>query len=624
MLRFQLNMDADDMAHGAHDDDGELPIRDRLPSSAFDLVWQVAKGRYRGWIVALIIGEALSSTAGVFLPYALSRIVNLVSGSSKAGSVASGTLVNAISWFVVLSLAELVFGRINAAIHMRLSPRLRQYVARSLFHHLQRHSQRYLSENFAGALAARMSETSNAVKNVLASVLTELWPMAITICVASGLLLSAHRWLGVFTIAWAIGFIAVSLRAARTTQPLSHAASGARSHTVGLTVDAVSNHNAVRLFARVDHERERLKSSYAGELATVLRAELAMERVRWFQFGASVLLKVGVVAVSAWLVRSGAISVGEFVMAISLSLAMIAEIRNLSRRFVDLFEWLGNAAHGVRTIFSRHDLVDSPDARDLVRAKGEVEFAAVGFTYAQGITVFEELSVLIPAGQHVGIVGISGSGKSTFVSLLLRLYDPDRGSIRLDQHDLRSLTQDSLHRQIGMIPQDPALFHRSLRDNIRYGRLEASDAEVERAAERARAHEFIQRIPAGYDALVGERGVKLSGGQRQRIAIARVLLKDAPVLILDEATSSLDSLTERAIQEVLDDAMADKTVIVVAHRLSTVAHLDRILVFSEGRIIEDGSHASLLERRGLYHELWSRQAGGLASADAGQTRSAAE
>jgi ATP-binding cassette subfamily B protein len=221
-------------------------------------------------------------------------------------------------------------------------------------------------------------------------------------------------------------------------------------------------------------------------------------------------------------------------------------------------------------------------------------------------------------------VGTSGSGKSTFVSLLLRLYDPGAGSIRLDQADLRNVTQDSLHRNIGMIPQDPALFHRTLRENIRYGRLEASDAEVERAAQRARAHDFIQGIPGGYNALVGERGIKLSGGQRQRIAIARVLLKDAPVLILDEATSSLDSLTERAIQDVLDDAMADKTVIVVAHRLSTVAHLDRILVFSEGRIIEDGSHATLLRRGGLYQQLWSRQAGGLVSHDASDARSAAE
>jgi ATP-binding cassette subfamily B protein len=208
-------------------------------------------------------------------------------------------------------------------------------------------------------------------------------------------------------------------------------------------------------------------------------------------------------------------------------------------------------------------------------------------------------------------VGLSGSGKSTFVNLVLRLYEPQQGAIRIDGHDLSALTQAALRRQIGLIPQDPTLFHRSLRENIRYGRLEASDAEVEQAAERAHAAEFIAELPEGYDAQVGERGVKLSGGQRQRIAIARVILKDAPILILDEATASLDSITEHAIQAALDEAMADKTVLVIAHRLSTIAHLDRILVFSKGEIIEDGSHRALLARRGHYHQLWTRQSGGL-------------
>jgi ATP-binding cassette subfamily B protein len=224
--------------------------------------------------------------------------------------------------------------------------------------------------------------------------------------------------------------------------------------------------------------------------------------------------------------------------------------------------------------------------------------------------VFEKLSVVIAAGQRVGLVGPSGSGKSSFVNLLLRLHDVQHGRILIDGHDVQQIAQEALHAQIGLIPQDPSLFHRSLRENIRYGRTTASDEEVEAAARQAHAHEFIARIPEGYDALVGERGVKLSGGQRQRIAIARVMLKDAPVLILDEATSALDSITEHAIQQTLDEAMRGKTVIVVAHRLSTVAHLDRILVFDAGRIVEDGPHDALLARRGAYWRLWQRQAGG--------------
>jgi ATP-binding cassette subfamily B protein len=234
----------------------------------------------------------------------------------------------------------------------------------------------------------------------------------------------------------------------------------------------------------------------------------------------------------------------------------------------------------------------------------------VTFAYEGGAPVFDDLSVRIPAGQRVGLVGYSGSGKSTFVSLILRLYEPQSGRVLIDGTDVRQVTLESLHAHLGLIPQDPSLFHRSLMENIRYGRQGASDEQVIAAARKAHAHEFIQNVPGGYAALVGERGIKLSGGQRQRVAIARVVLKDAPILILDEATSSLDSVTEKAIQDTLSELMRKRTVLVVAHRLSTIAHLDRILVFNAGRIVEDGSHAQLLAAGGLYETLWTRQAGG--------------
>jgi ATP-binding cassette subfamily B protein len=306
-------------------------------------------------------------------------------------------------------------------------------------------------------------------------------------------------------------------------------------------------------------------------------------------------------------------------MAVSLSLQIINEARNLSRRFLELFEHIGNVANGVNSIVRPHELVDAADAQSMTVSTGAIDFCHVRFAYGPDKPVFEDLSVGIPAGQRVGLVGYSGSGKSTFVNLVLRLYDPQAGSVEIDGIDVRRMTQDSLHAQISLIPQDPNLFHRSLLENIRYGRLDASDAEVIEAARKAHAHEFIAEMQDGYHAMVGERGVKLSGGQRQRIAIARVILKDAPVLILDEATSALDSVTEKAIQRTLDVAMRGKTVIVVAHRLSTIAHLDRILVFDRGRIVEDGSHAELLARRGAYHRLWSRQAGGFLPEDADGT-----
>lgn len=610
-------------------DRAELPIEtpEDLPSSALQLVWRVARGRYRTRLMILALGEAVSAALGISLPYALSRVINIVSKPNTLGAgEAPPALWHAVYWFAGLCLAELVMGRLVSSVNLRLVPRQRQYVSRSLFHYLQRHSQRFLTDNYAGALAHRISETAYGVNNVLVALFVDLLPIAITITVANVLLLSANRWLGAFTLLWSTLFIAFSAWISRRTQPLSHAASSARSATVGSVVDAVSNHNAVRLFARVDYERTRLDLGYAKELKAVLTANVAMERVRYFQFGAAALLKGGMVVVAALLWTRGDIDVGQFVMAVSLALLVISEVRNLSRRFLDLFESMGNVASGVRDIYRPHELIDSPDARTLPHVGGAISFDAVSFEYGPGTQVFNELSVEIPAGQHVGLVGVSGSGKSTFVSLLLRLYDPQSGSIRLDGHDLRAVTQDSLHEQIGLIPQDPTLFHRSLRENIRYGRLSASDDDVENAAKLADAHEFISKIPAGYDAEVGERGIKLSGGQRQRVAIARVLLKNAPVLILDEATSSLDSITEHAIQSALDRAMADKTVVVVAHRLSTIAHLDRILVFSEGRIVEDGQHDALLAQRGAYFRLWSRQSGGmLPSHDAREnSRAAAE
>jgi len=589
-----------------------LPIHPtRLPRAPMAFVLQVARSRFVVWNGLLLACEALNAGCGTLLPYALSRILNRVTAAHGEPAAVFSALQGPLIMFALLCAGELLFGRVSSSIQLRVTPRQRQYVARALFRHLHGHSHRFLTENFAGALANRIAETSHGVNQVLWSLITELWPMAIVITVANVLLALASPWLGSFMALWALVFVAISLLLARSTQPLAAAASSARSRTVGMIVDSVSNHAAVRLFARLDHERERLDAAYGPELTTVLRANLAMERVRLFQFAAAAVLKVGIIVLAVWLWSRGAIGVGQLAMAVSLSLLIIAEVRNLSRRFLELFEALGNVGSGVLAIFRPHELVDLDSARELPIARGALHFDAVRFGYADSAPLFSDLNVSIPAGQRVGLVGLSGSGKSTFVNLVLRLYEPQAGAIRIDGHDLSELTQAALRRQVGLIPQDPTLFHRSLRENIRYGRLEASDAEVEDAARRAHADTFISQLPEGYDAQVGERGVKLSGGQRQRIAIARVILKDAPVLILDEATAALDSITEHAIQGALAEAMGGKTVLVIAHRLSTIADLDRILVFSAGEIVEDGTHQALLARRAQYYQLWTRQSGGL-------------
>lgn len=575
----------------------------------------------------MVLFETANATCGIMIPYALGSIIKGVTGAQSQSMALVTALHAPLLLFVALCAGEVVFGRIAGGIQIRLGPRQRQNVTRSIYHYLQHHSHRYFSNNFAGALAHRISETALGVTQTLWSLITEFWPVGIVFAVSIVLLFNAHVQLGTFVLIWAVLFIGLSYFLARRCQPLALKASAARSETTGKIVDSVSNLASAKLFARLDFEREHLEHAFTSEMKTIRTSNSYNERVRWFQFASAALLKAGVLYYALTLWGKGQIVVGDFVMAVSLSLLIINEARNLSRRFLEFFEYIGNVANGVHTIVRSHELIDASDAVSPTIRRGEIEFRDVDFSYGQDAAdkkVFDRLNITIPAGQRVGLVGFSGSGKSTFVSLILRLYDPQNGRILIDDVDIRAMAQDALHSQLSLIPQDPSLFHRTLMENIRYGRLDANDEEVMEAARKASAHEFIMQIKGQYQSMVGERGVKLSGGQRQRIAIARVILKDAPILILDEATSSLDSITEKAIQDTLDDVMKDKTVIVVAHRLSTIAHLDRILVFDKGLIIEDGSHAELLARRGAYYQLWSKQAGGFLPEEGNGERMPAE
>jgi ATP-binding cassette, subfamily B, bacterial len=567
-------------------------------------------GKFRWWYLAMVLLEAVNSTCGILIPYATGQIIKAVTRAHEQSASLVAGLSGPLWLFVALAVGEVIFSRAGGTCQIIVGPRQRQTVTRALYAYLQHHSHRYLSNDFAGALAHRISETSLGVSQTLWTVIFDFWPMAIVFSVAIVMLAHAHTGLAKFVGVWALGFVCASFWLATRTRPFAVGAAAARSETTGKVVDAVTNLTSTRLFSRLPFEREYLDAQLRKELRAVRLSNWSSERVRWFQYTAAAVLKIGVLYYALRLWARGEISVAEFVVASTTTLLVINEARNLSRRFLEFFEYMGNVANGVQTIVRPHEIVDEPNAVAAAITRGRIEFRAVCFAYAAEQPIFRDLDVVIPAGQRVGLVGFSGSGKSTFVSLILRLYDPQQGQILIDGQDIRALTQESLHSQLSLIPQDPNLFHRSLLENIRYGRLEATEEEVVDAARKAHAHDFIVQIRDQYASLVGERGVKLSGGQRQRIAIARVVVKNAPILILDEATSSLDSITEQAIQETLDDAMKGKTVIVVAHRLSTIAHLDRILVFDQGRIVEDGTHAELLALGGAYHRLWSRQAGG--------------
>ncbi|MBG1266351.1 ABC transporter ATP-binding protein [Nostoc sp. WHI] len=588
-----------------------------LPDTTFRFICHFVS-HFRWWYVAMVILEVIHATCGIMLPYAIGEIIRSVTRSPGDSKQIFDTVSQPLMLFTALSLGEVVFGRSAGLLQTILHPIHRQHIVRSLYAYLQHHSHRYLSSSFAGSLAHRIGETSLGVTQTMQMLITEFMPVIIVYIVSTILLYRVYPPLAAFVGVWAVLFISISFWLATRCRIYSRKAAAARSETTGIIVDAVTNLSSSRLFARLGFERGYLNDQLRGELKKVRESNWYSERIRWFQFISAAVLKIGTLYYSLSLWSQGLIATADFVVATSLSLLIISEARNLSRRLLEFFEHIGNITNGISTIIQPHEIIDRDNAIAHSITQGQIEFRQVNFSYSLGKKVFDNLSITIQPGQRVGLVGFSGSGKSSFVNLILRLFDPQSGQILIDGVDIQDMTQDALHSQISLIPQDPSLFHRTLIENIRYGRIDATDEEVVEAARQAYAHDFIAQIKEGYDSLVGERGVKLSGGQRQRIAIARVILKDAPILILDEATSSLDSITEKAIQDTLDSVMDGKTVIVVAHRLSTIAHLDRILVFDKGRIVEDGTHTKLLARRGAYYRLWKMQAGGFLPVEAEQ------
>lgn len=567
--------------------------------------------RYYRWpLLAILFFEIGQSSCQVMITYAVKGIIDL--GTKFNGNVDEvfTFMWPAIKIFLIFALGILFFSRASGTILVLLAPIMRQRVRREVFHYLQNHSQKYFIGNFAGSVANRISEVSQGVNHTVWSMLFDFSPVIVVFSLSLRLLYGAHQGLAQITAALLLTYITISFLLASRGQKLAKEWAATRSKVSGKIVDSVTNAMNAKLFSRLGFERTYLDGYLNAEVKAARRTLWFMEIMRWFQFIFSTVLQVGLILLAMRYWVTGEITVGSFAMVSTLVLQMVTEARGLSRRFMDLFEYLGNIADGVKMIIQDHEVKDVPNAKEFVVNGGRIDFDKVDFQYNEGRSVFNKLNVSVLPGQRVGLVGFSGSGKTTFVNLILRMYDVQGGAIKIDGQSVSEVTQESLRAQVSLIPQEPMLFHRTLRENIRYGDLTASDEDVVKAARLAKAHDFIQNTPDRYDALVGERGVKLSGGQRQRIAIARAILKNAPILIMDEATSSLDSVTEKAIQNAMDTLMKNKTVIVVAHRLSTIAHLNRILVFDEGQIVEDGTHDELLEKKGHYYRLWSMQAGG--------------
>jgi ATP-binding cassette subfamily B multidrug efflux pump len=565
-------------------------------------------------LVALIFG-GLAGLAEVLVFSYMQRIVDLLGEASPETIWQLHGREMLFMAFVALFLRPLVDLIAITVTNLSYLPPVAALVRWRAHRQVLRQSLGYFQNDFAGRIAQKIVQTGPAVGDGFYTVLDALW-YALIYAVAAVVLLAEFDWrlMMVFGV-WLIAYIALAVWIVPRIGQSAKEMSEARSMMTGRIVDSYTNIQTVKLFAHTDREDayalESITDTYTTfrkqmRLFTIMEALLLLNNTA---------LTAGVCGLSVWLWSIGEIGVGAVAAGTALELRMGAMTGWIMWSLSQLYQNLGVTMEGVETITKPVEITDAPEAKRLSVKKGGIHFDTAHFMYGRDVGGVDGIDLTIKPGERIGLVGRSGAGKSTFVNLLLRFYDLESGRIVIDGQDIARVTQDSLRAHISVVTQDTALLHRSVMDNIRYGRPEATEAQAFAAAKRARAHDFIADLAdpdgrKGYDAQVGERGVKLSGGQRQRIAIARAILKDAPILVLDEATSALDSEVEAEIQEELASLMEGKTVIAIAHRLSTIAHLDRIVVMDKGRIAEQGSHTELLERDGLYAGFWKRQSGG--------------
>jgi len=589
------------------------------PKGLLPFLWHSTRG-LRPWLLAMTLLTAGIGAFEALLFSMLGRIVDWLAAVAPARLWAEqgGTLMLLAAVLVGSTLLIALQSLIKQQALAGNFPMLLRWN----FHRLMLgQSMGFYQDEFAGRVATKVMQTALAVRDtwmILAELLVFVVIYFVTLLLVLGgfdawLLLPFLGWVALYTLALR-HFVP---RLARVAQSQADA----RSLMTGRITDAYTNIATVKLFSHAGREAGYARGAMQEFLQTV---QAQMRLVTGFEIvnhALSMLLILSTAGATLWLWTRGQVGVGALAAATAMSLRLNGISHWVMWEMAALFEHIGTVQDGMNTLSRPHAVVDRADARPLQVSRGEIRFEDVSFGYGSERMVVESLSLDIRAGEKIGLVGRSGAGKSTLINLLLRFYDIERGRVLIDGQDIAGVTQNSLREQVGMVTQDTSLLHRSVRDNILYGRPDATDADMVLAARRAEAHEFIQGLTdpkqrTGYDAHVGERGVKLSGGQRQRIAIARVMLKDAPILLLDEATSALDSEVEAAIQASLYRLMEGKTVVAIAHRLSTIAAMDRLVVLDRGRIVEQGDHRSLLARGGLYARLWVHQSGGFLGEEA--------
>lgn len=573
-------------------------------------IWQFL--RLQKWIFLLIfIMDSFAWPLDVLLwPYILHLVIDIFTryegDRAAAWESLQGPIIGGLCLVIYIETASRTMGFLMA----KALPKLQADIRMAMFDHIQHHSPRYFNERFAGSLANKMIDMTTQVEAII---LQLFWPIipALSTCILGTIFLwFVNPIFAGILLVWIIFHLAVSFKFTRSCDLYEHRHGEARSTLLGKIVDSFTNNFAVNLFYRFNDERKTIAPFQEEEQKTNTYARQYVEKMRCYTSLFYFLVAfLGMNGALLYLWVHDQITTGQVVQVFTTMWSITGIMWTVGSTLPTLFQSFGIAKQAYSVIRDPQDMGDKPNAQNLKISSGEIIFDNVSFHYGEK-KLFENKHVQIRGGEKIGLVGFTGAGKSTFVNLILRFFSLHHGKILIDGQEIANVTLKSLRRQIALIPQDPVLFHRSLRENICYGKPAATEAETLHAAKLAHCEEFIQNIPNGYEAKVGERGTKLSGGEKQRIAIARAILVDAPILILDEATSALDSVTERYIQDSLEKLMQNRTTIVIAHRLSTLSRMDRILVFDKGKIIEEGTHASLLSKEGLYAKMWRMQVGG--------------
>ncbi|MDF2549776.1 MAG: putative transporter, ATPase and permease component [Chlamydiales bacterium] len=585
-------------------------MMNQFPKTLPGFFWYFIKQEWKALLLAQVLyfGWTIDQT---LWPVVQMTLIDAISNFSGDRSHAFSLLATPLTYGASLWLLVETCFRLSGITMAWLLPRLEASIRMKMFDYVQYHSYSYFGSHMAGSLSNKISDMPKAFTDVLLKIMALFLPFTAAFLFAALLFAKVHFQFALILLSWVFVHMAICIFNAKKCIRASDIHGESLSALSGKVVDSLSNSQNVRLFA-----------SHAQELAYLTLAQNEEQTKNWQQLwlvekvklalGVACFLGAGV-SMMYWVIHQwqhNALTTGEviFIITTTWNITMMAWIAGLE--LPQLFKQLGVCEQAFAIVRDDHEIQDAPLSSDLVVKTGEIAFEKVTFSHRPGSTLFQDKSLLIKGGEKIGLVGFTGAGKSTFVHLILRYFELNGGSISIDGQNIATVTQSSLRQAISVIPQEPMLFHRTVIENIRYGKPDATLEEVIAAAKRAQCHEFIEKMEFGYDTLVGERGIKLSGGQRQRIAIARAVLKNAPILILDEATSALDSVTEKKIQDTIRELMADKTTIIIAHRLSTLAEVDRILVFKDGTIIEEGSHQALLDKQGHYNRLWQMQTGG--------------